>query len=52
MLDEEAPYPRPVDLYKDKSQPQQTEATNSSYNNMNQLSPCTILPPTAKAHDS
>ncbi|KAK1382736.1 hypothetical protein POM88_020471 [Heracleum sosnowskyi] len=32
MLEEEAPYPQPVDYYKYKSQPQQTEVTNSSYN--------------------
>lgn len=30
MWDEEAPYPQPVESYKDKSQPQQSKATNSS----------------------
>lgn len=34
MFDEEAPYPPPVDFYKDKSQPRQTKATDSSYKNM------------------
>lgn len=39
MLDEKAPSPQSVDFYRDKSQPQQIEAANSTYNNMIQLSP-------------